>query len=160
MSHLPITDAAIRAWRALDYAPSARWVKWAVEQLVAGRDGGNLRILAGLTEPFDTFDTKRFTDNALAEVGVEPLTQNAAILSYAQELVATLIERPTLTAEVLSELAALCVDAGYPKLLMPFYLLHFARQDLQSSAEQHYWDGAGRLEYRLNCRQRSSPLAN
>ena len=83
MSHLPITDAAIRAWRALDYAPSARWVKWAVEQLVAGRDGGNLRILAGLTEPFDTFDTKRFTDNALAEVGVEPLTQNAAILSYA-----------------------------------------------------------------------------
>jgi len=143
MTHpIPATGVAIRAWRALGRPPTTSWVDWAVRELEQGRDGSNLRILAGLREPFDYFDTNRYADGALGEVGLEPVTGGEAISAYTQELVGALAEQPTLATELLSQLAGLCVDTGYPKSLMTFYLLHFARQDLQAGEEQHYWNGA------------------
>ncbi len=143
MTHsLPVTGVAIRAWRALGRPPTTNWVDWAVQQLEEGRDGSNLRILAGLSEPFDYFDTIRFVDGALAEAGLETLGQADAISAYSRELVSSLAEQPNSTTEALSQLADLCVDTGYPKSLMPFYLLHFARQDLLAGRDQHYWNGA------------------
>jgi hypothetical protein len=139
---LPVTGATIRACRALGRPPSPSWVDWAVQALEDGRDGSNLRILAGLREPFDYSDTVRYVDGALIEAGVEPLAQSEAISAYSQELVSFLVERSTIRPEALSQLANLCVDTGYPKSLMPFYLLHFARQDLLAGRDQHYWDGA------------------
>ncbi len=139
---LPVTGVAIRAWRALGRPPTPSWVEWAVQELEEGRDGSNLRILAGLSEPFDYFDTIRFVDGALAEAGLDPLEQVEAISAYSWELVSSLAEQPSLTTEALSQLAGLCVDTGYPKSLMPFYLLHFARQDLLAGEDQHYWNGA------------------
>jgi len=139
---LPVTGVAIRAWRALGRPPTTSWVEWAVQELEEGRDGSNLRILAGLSEPFDYFDTIRFADRALAEAGLDPLEQAEAITAYSWELVSSLAEQPSFTTEALSQLAGLCVDTGYPKSLMPFYLLHFARQDLLAGDDQHYWNGA------------------
>jgi len=81
-------------------------------------------------------------DGALAEAGLDPLEQAEAISAYSWELVSSLAEQPSLTTEALSQLAGLCVDTGYPKSLMPFYLLHFARQDLLAGEDQHYWNGA------------------
>jgi len=139
---LPVTGATIRAWRALGRPPSPSWVGWAVQTLEDGCDGSSLRILAGLREPFDYFDTVRYVDAALVEAGVEPLAQSEAISAYSQELVSFLVERSPRRAEALSQLADLCVDTGYSKSLMPFYRLHFARQDLLAGRDQHYWDGA------------------
>ena|SRR5438132_809864 len=139
---LPVTGVAIRAWRALGRPPAASWVDWAVQQLEQGRDGSNLRILAGLGEPFDYFDTIRFADGTLAEAGLEPLGHTEAISAYSWELVSSITEQPSVTTEALSQLAGLCVDTGYPKSLMAFYLLHFARQDLLAGEDQHYWSGA------------------
>ena len=139
---LPVTGVAIRAWRALGRPSAPSWVDWAVQQLEEGRDGSNLRILAGLSEPFDYFETIRLADGALPEAGLEPLGQAEAISAYSWDLVSRLTEQPSFTTEVLSQLAGLCVDTGYPKSLMPFYLLHFARQDLLAGEDQHYWNGA------------------
>jgi hypothetical protein len=139
---LPVTDATIRAWRALGRPPNRTWVDWAVRALERGQDGSNLRILAGLTEPFDYFDTVRYLDGALGEAGVKLVPQSEAISAYAEELVSFLADQPSLRTEALSHLAGLCVDAGYSQALMPFYLLHFARQDLFAGQDQHYWNGA------------------
>jgi hypothetical protein len=142
MPHPPVTAVSIRAWRALGRPPTRRWVDWAVQELEAGRDGPHLRILAGLTEPFDDLEVIRYVDAALAELKVPLLQKETSIATYAEELVAALASTHSLTNEILSDLADLCIETEYSDLLMSFYLLHSAKQDLQAQGDQHYWEGA------------------
>jgi hypothetical protein len=113
-----------------------------VQELEAGRDGPHLRILAGLTEPFDDLEVIRYVDAALAELKVPVLQKETSITIYAEELVAALASTHSLTNEILSDLADLCIETEYSDLLMSFYLLHSAKQDLQAQGDQHYWEGA------------------
>ena len=140
---MPIpSNNAVRAWRALDRSPNQLWVEWATQRLVAGDDTTNLRILAGLREPFDHLETFRLTDRILAELNVPALDRTKAVEAYAEELLNDLLERRQPIDEVLAELANLCIEAGYYRGIYPFYLLHFAHSDLKQRTEQHYWTGA------------------
>ena len=100
---------------------------WAVRKLSDGEDGPNLRILAGLTTPFDYFETIRIVDAALADLGVERADRAEEVSAYAAELLTVVVESKMVSAEVLAELAELCSATNYLDHLMPFYLLHFAR---------------------------------
>jgi hypothetical protein len=48
--------------------------------------------------------------------------------------------------ETLSKLQELCIAYGYPKSLYPFYMLHFALEDLSTGrqAYSYYWPDADR----------------
>lgn len=139
---LPVTRLAVRAYRALEWPPRPSWVEWAVQELVMGNDGPNLRILAGLSEPFDYFETVTVVDKTLAELGMSQVAREEAVRSYVAELLLPVAESKKVSTPLLEALAELCIALGYPADLMPFYLLHFAGMDLSTGGYQHYWDGA------------------
>jgi len=131
----------LRAHLALGRSPSTLWVEWAVAELLAGRDSPNLRVLAGLSEPFDHHETVLITERALAEVA-KTGAQTDAVRTYVVVLLEWILEGRADRSAALSELALMCIESGYPETLMPFYLLHFAQLDLAAHGDQHYWDGA------------------
>jgi hypothetical protein len=133
---------AISAWRALDRSPTREWVAWAVRELVAGRDTPNLRIVAGLSEPFDYFETIRYVDRALEELGVTRVDKPAAIAAYTEELLRLMIAQQQSIPDTLRQLTDLCIECDYPEFLFTFYKLFFAKQDLENGEHQFYWDGA------------------
>ena len=140
----PTTTYAIRAWRLLDRPPNERWVDWAVRLLTEGADTPALRMVAGLRGSFDYFEATKLVDRALVELAIPVVDKDAAVEAYAAELVEGLLPRSEFVEQALGELFQLCVETGYPRSLMPFYLLRCARDDLRVREVQFYWDGADR----------------
>jgi hypothetical protein len=137
----PRSGVAIRAWRALGVASGPVYVDWAVHQLEEGRDGPNLRILAGLHEPFDYY-FDRYLEGALAEVGIGRLNKEDAITAYSREIAAAVLEESGDLTERLSQLKDLCLELDYAKGLIPFHSLYYALDDLRSGGKDFYWEGA------------------
>ena len=135
---------AIRAWRLLDRPPNERWVEWAERLLVEGADTPALRMVAGLRAPLDYFETTKLVDRALAELWIPVVGKDAGVETYAAVLVEVLLYSPEFVDDALGELFQLCVETGYPRSLMSFYLLRCARDDLRQQEVQFYWDGANR----------------
>ena len=144
MPHRPLTTRAIQGARALNYTPDERWVDWAVRLLTEGADTPSLRIMAGLRAPLDYLEITRLLDRTLDELGVPALARDEAVNAYAQDLVGELVRNQESMQAVLEELSQLCVATSYSSTLLPFYLLHFARSDLATQTDQHYWEGADR----------------
>ena len=101
-------------------------------------------MLAGLTPPFDQRETTRILDDACAELGLGPLVREDMIRAYVGELLRTILDGSQSMTEVLGELANLCIESDYDRVLYPFYLLHFARDDLAHRDFQSHWEGADR----------------
>jgi hypothetical protein len=101
-------------------------------------------MVAGLGSPFDYFEATKLVDRALAELGIAVVDKDAAVEAYAAELLEGLLRGPQFVDEALVELCQLCVETGYPRSLMCFHLLRYARDDLRVQEVQFYWDGADR----------------
>lgn len=136
------SDKAIQAWRALDFMPDEGWVNWAIGRLEGGNDGHYLRILAGLTSPFDYAETVRIADLAFEEVGLPCLEPREALISFATELLKRLLDGAEPVPNLLVELHSLSEALDDDQLLYPFWLLHHAHLDLSYEGEQFYWKGA------------------
>ena len=137
-----VTTARVLADKALqDVSPQA-CVDWAVGMLVAGYDGQNLAMLAGMLPPFNYFEITSLRDRALAEVNAPDLSTTDAVLVYAAERLRLALDGNADMAETLRAVKDLCVAHDYHPDLYEFYLLFFAQDDLRGSTLQWYWDGA------------------
>jgi hypothetical protein len=63
------TTAHIRAARALEFTLGRECVDWAASLVGGGHDGRSLRILAGLTPPFNAFEVAKRRDAELTKLG-------------------------------------------------------------------------------------------
>ena len=139
----PPTTRTVQAWRTLGETPNARWVEWAVERLSAGDDTPHLRIVAGLSEPFDYHETVALFDRAFAELGVPPLDPVRAPLESAVDLVRQIAGEAPI-GPLLRELSLLSSDDFYDDRLYYFNLLHYAVDDLRTDTVQWYVPRADR----------------
>ncbi|MEM8612867.1 MAG: hypothetical protein AAGF93_12685 [Cyanobacteria bacterium P01_H01_bin.105] len=119
-------------------------VQWAVDTLCVGKDSPSLRILAGLTPPFYSFEVQEYATKALKELGIQIPTPKNAISVYAWYLINDILTDPACMQDRLLALGDLCTVEDYPKDIYDFYLLRWAFADLQNSEVQFYWDGADR----------------
>ncbi len=139
------TTAEILALRKLERAPDQRWLEWAIELLVEGFDSRTLRLLAGETSPFQTFEIWAMTDRAIVELDLVPFAgklEAAFALTSAQARL--VLDGETTQEAGLSEITQLCIELDYPRALMDFYLLHHTLDDLGHDEVQWYWPGASR----------------
>ena len=143
-SNIP-TTAEILAIRKLGRSVDSRWAEWAISMLENGCNAPSLRILAGETALFNKFEMEELVDRTLDELG---LTQHQshveAARAYTSVLVQQLLDGRASIDAVLSELTHLCIELGRLQDIYEFYLLHYARKDLQHYETQHYWLGANR----------------
>ncbi|EKV03790.1 hypothetical protein Lepto7375DRAFT_6104 [Leptolyngbya sp. PCC 7375] len=117
-------------------------IQWAIDALCAGQDSPSLRILAGLTPPFYSFEVRDYATKALKELGIEIPTDEKAITAYAQMLITEILADPDCMQDRLVALCNLYIDEDYQDDIYDFYLLRWAFDDLQNSKVQFYWVGA------------------
>jgi hypothetical protein len=90
-----------------------------------------LRQLAGVSGSEGQGELEDLFDRTLCELGLEKPSPEAAIGLYAQGLAREYLAGTVPQEKFLDELCQLCIDTNYRPELYPFYLLRFARQDLQ-----------------------------
>lgn len=145
MSERKLITEEVVALRGLGRSIDERWVGWAVDMLVAGHDTPSLRLLAGATAPFNQFEMAALVDRTLEELGVPGYrSREDAGIALAVVRARQVLDGTAPVAGALAELSRLCVEPDYASGLYGFYLLHYARDDLQGHREQYYWPGATR----------------
>lgn len=139
-----IVDSTVEilALKVLDRNTNKRWVNWAVDMLSAGFETQHLLILANETEPFNQFEMKDLTDRVLNELNLDYSNEELIMANYVRFLITRALGNPNQIQEVLAELKDLCIELDFDRSLYDFYLLYFAREDLQQYENQQYWEGA------------------
>jgi hypothetical protein len=120
------------------------WVEWALEMMQAGYESDNLYILAGITKPYNQFELQELTDKVIADLNLETRNKPLTIRNYVYYILSTTINEPSKYLSTLREVKDICIDLDMEKEYMDFYLLYFAKDDLNESENQWYWDGADR----------------
>lgn len=143
MKPVPTTPAML-AFKALNRDIDTRWVEWAGDMLEAGYDSINLKILAGETEPFNQFELHTLTEKILSGLNLDWSNTEQTVKNYVSFLIQRTLSGEHETFITLTELKDLCIELDYPKYLYDFYLLCYAREDLDYSENQYYWEGATR----------------
>lgn len=119
-------------------------VAWAVQMLESGKDSESLCILASLTPPFNYWEVQRYLEAAVQELGLERLSETTALSAFVANALRRMLSGDATEAETLSKLRDLCIAYGLPNSLYPFYMLHFALEDLSTGRQtySHYWPDA------------------
>lgn len=120
------------------------WVEWALEMMQAGYESDNLYILAGITKPYNQFELQELTDKVIADLNLETSDKSLTIRNYVYYILSTTINEPSKYLSTLREVKDICIDLDMEKEYIDFYLLYFAKDDLNESENQWYWDGADR----------------
>ena len=111
---------------------------WATDQLVRGVDTPHLRQLAGVSGAEGQGELEDLFDRTSRELGLETPSPEEAVALYAQGLARDYLAGTLVQEKFLNELWRLCIDTDYRRDLYPFYLLRYAREDLQKNSFSHY----------------------
>lgn len=120
------------------------WVDWAIEMIQAGYESDNLYILAGITRPYHQFELQRLTDKVLDDLNLDYEDKLLMIRNYIYYIISTAINEPSKYLSTLKDIKDICIALDMEQEYMDFYLLYFAKDDLNESEVQWYWDGADR----------------
>lgn len=110
----------------------------------AGCESDNLYILAGLNKPYNQFELQELTDKVLADLKLETSDKLLTIRNYVYFILSTTINEPSKYLATFQEVKDICIGLDMEKEYMDFYLLYFAKDDLNELENQWYWDGADR----------------
>lgn len=126
----------------LPYESVEDWKNWALEMMEAGFETEHLILLAGLSEDVNRFQLEEIIKHALKELSLNAIPEEEIVYGYVYYLIEQALSSKMSTKIVLGILRELCRDRDYDRKLFDFYLLSFARQELEEAGEQFYWDGA------------------
>ena len=147
----------ILAWKHLNLSVDEKWSQWAVEMMLAGFESEHLVELAGIEKPYNQFELGELTDKVFEELNLDYQNEEKVLMNYVTYLALGVIEEKRDILNTLRILKDLCIHLDYDRRLYDFYSLYFAKEDLNLSSEQWYWNGADRdnidkvcLEYLKN----------
>ncbi|MFP9116876.1 hypothetical protein ACLI08_03710 [Flavobacterium sp. RNTU_13] len=116
-------------------------VVWALSLMKEGNEMPGVLMLASFAEPIDTLEIQPYVSRALIELNLTELDGEAAILALIRYHVMNIVTDNSLRKN-LRELYHLCNQYDYGYGLNPFYLLHYAWEDLEYEDENYYYAGA------------------
>lgn len=134
----------ILAWKFFDRSVDQRWADWAVEMMLAGFETESLPMLALLEKPYNQFELKELTDRILDELGLSNQDKGLVMCNYASYLINLGIKEERDISSVLNSLKDMYLALDGDATFLNFYLLAYAKEDLNFSEVQYYWDGADR----------------
>jgi hypothetical protein len=118
------------------------WVEWALEMMEAGYESDNLYILAGISKPYNQFELQELTDQVIADLNLKTSDKSLMIINYVYYILSTTINEPNKYLSTLRKVKDICIGLDMESEYMDFYLLYFAKYDLNESENQWYWDSA------------------
>lgn len=125
------------------------WIDWALEMIQAGYESDNLYILAGIARPYHQFELQRLTDKVLVDLNLYYEDKPQMITNYIYYIISSTKNEPSKYLSTLKEIKDICIALDMEEEYMDFYLLYFAKDDLNESEVQWYWDGADRTNIDL-----------
>lgn len=134
----------ILAWKHLNRNVDENWSAWAAEMMSAGFETEHLIELAGISRPYNQFEFSDLTDHVFEELALDTTDRVKIISNYATYLVKQVINNERELFPTLEILKNLCIELDYDKKLYDFYSLFFAKDDLNYSEVQWYWEGANK----------------
>jgi hypothetical protein len=137
-----ISTYAILMKKAFNEDIDESWIEWALEMMEAGYGSDNLYILDRISKPYNQFELQHLTDKTLTDLNFEIKDKLLTIRNYVYYIILKTINQSTNYLTTLKEIKDICIDLDNE--YMDFYLLYFAKDDLNESENQWYWDGADR----------------
>jgi len=116
-------------------------------RLGIGNDGGWLRTehlirLAGVSQDINRFEFDDIASKALKELSLDTLSHDEVVYGYVYFLIDQALSSKLSFMVVLGALRDLCRDREYDEELFDFYLLAFAKEELEELGVQFYWKNA------------------
>jgi len=134
----------ILAWKHLNKSVDEKWSNWAVEMMMVGYETEHLIQLAGIRKPYNQFELRELTDKVFDELNLDYKNQDNVLINYTTFLVKDVLNGRRELLKTLRDLKDLCITLDYDKRIHDFYLLYFAKEDLNYDTVQWYWEGATR----------------
>jgi hypothetical protein len=134
----------ILAWKHLNLSVDKQWSNWAVEMMMAGYETKHLIELAGIEKPYNQFELQELTNKVFSELNLDFKNQDKVITDYTTFLAKKVISGKRDLLMTLNDLKDICIALDYDSKIYDFYLLFFAKYDLNYDTVQWYWDGADR----------------
>jgi hypothetical protein len=117
-------------------------IDWAVDMLTLGYETPSLSILSGLTKPTNFFEAEDYLIGSIKELDFIIPEREEAIFRYCKSCIDKIANRENVKSN-LYQLYKVARTEHDDNLLLNFYLLFWAWDDLDSGQEyQHYWEGA------------------
>jgi hypothetical protein len=132
----------ILAWKYLNKDVDEKWSEWAIEMMMVGYDTEHLVELAGIEKPFNQFELKDLTDKVFEELNLDYSNQEIVIKNFVLYLGEQVLSEKKDLLNTLEVLKDICIELDYEETIYDFYSLYFAKDDLETSEVQWYWNGA------------------
>ena len=100
--------------------------------------------LSSMQQPYNHFQIADLRDRAIDELGLLIGDISTNLTNYAAEILHAAILGKMPLLDALGAVKELCVANDYQSDLYDFYLLYFAKVDLQVDDYQYYWPDANR----------------
>ena len=103
------------AYRDIGSVSSEDFVAWAISMLEAGFDSKNLRILAGLTEPFYSSEVEEHLRRSFTDLGWHFPTREEALRLYACDVAENVVSEIMFPEAGCCEMYKICEALGNPQ---------------------------------------------
>lgn len=110
----------------------------------AGFETETLPMLSLLDKPFNQFELKELTDRILDELGLNYKDKEVVVRNYTTYLVDLGIKGEKGLRVILNTLRDIYYATDYDAEYSDFYLLAYAKEDLEFDEFQYYWNDADR----------------
>lgn len=118
------------------------WIDWAIAMIEAGFESTHLFILAGLSPRLNRFEFDEIVNKTLQEHSLDKATNEDLVNDYVYYLIGEALAGNLPTKTVLDKLRSVCRYKNYDDGLLPFYLLAYAKEELEELGVQFYWKDA------------------
>ena len=139
-----VTTVRILAERSLGESCGQQCVDWAIGMLATVESDDYVARLSSMQQPYNHFQIADLRDRAIDELGLLIGDISTNLTNYAAEILHAAILGKMPLLDALGAVKELCVANDYQSDLYDFYLLYFAKVDLQVDDYQYYWPDANR----------------
>ncbi|RLS44094.1 MAG: hypothetical protein DWH81_01440 [Planctomycetota bacterium] len=137
-----VSTACIQTRKITQKTCGQECVEWAIGLLEDGHDSHYLRLLIGMSPPFNHFEVASYRDGLLKELGFNKFDPAAWICEYSREQMQKVLKGELDLIETLQEVSFLHESNGYIRGIQNFYLLLIAYEELNELSQQWTWPGA------------------
>ena len=120
------------------------WINWAIEMIQAGYETDSLYQLVGISKPYNQFELQDLTNKVLKDLQLDYSNKRIILRNYIYFLVKSNIGTPKNYYKVLKELKDIFYELEEDIEYENFISLYWAKDDLDYSDDQHYWEGANK----------------
>ena len=105
-----------------------------------------------IEKPYNQFELKELTNKVFNELNLDYTDQDRVVANYVTYLGKEVLQEKRELSKTLREINNLCIALDYDRRIYDFYSLYWAKEDLNYSTVQWYWNGAGRSNIDRICR--------